>query len=92
MHVVLVGQVAAEVAAYKATRRTAAFEKLAGQLDADTAAAADKVEQQTAQLQQLEAAVAEKAAVLQSLTEKAEKLSSQVCHPVNCLRCVPRAG
>lgn len=59
-----------EVAAYKANRRVEAFRHLAGSLDDDTAAAAAKLERHTAELQRLEVAVADKAAVLQKLNDE----------------------
>lgn len=71
-------QLAAELASYKETRRAAAFKELSGQLDADLASAAEKMEQQTAELQRLEAAVADKAAVLQKLADQAEGRTLQV--------------
>eukprot|EP00879_Flechtneria_rotunda_P019310 GHRR01020280.1.p1 GENE.GHRR01020280.1~~GHRR01020280.1.p1 ORF type:complete len:1326 (+),score=682.05 GHRR01020280.1:480-4457(+) len=65
-------EVAAEVQAYKDSRRAATFKELAGQLDSDTAAAAQKLEQTTAELQQLEATIAHKAAVVQKLNDQIE--------------------
>lgn len=54
------------------------LQELVGQLDSDAAAAAQRLEQQTAELQRLDAAVSDKAAVLQKLSEQAE--AKQVRH------------
>jgi DNA repair exonuclease SbcCD ATPase subunit len=70
-------EVAAEVASYKATRRAEALQQLAGRLTDDTAAAARQLERQTAELQRLEAAVADKAAVLQKLSEEVNSKQQQ---------------
>lgn len=80
-------QVSAEIDAYKSTRRAALLQELVGQLEGDSAAAAAKLEQQTAELQRLEAAVTDKAAVLQKLTEQAE--AKQVRAAGNWRRPVP---
>jgi chromosome segregation ATPase len=63
-------EVAQEVAAYKVSRKADALQHLAGHLGEDTAAAARQLEQQTAELQRLEAAVANRAAVLQKLSDE----------------------
>jgi chromosome segregation ATPase len=63
-------EVSQEVAAYKASRKADALQQLAGHLSEDTAAAARQLEQQTAELQRLEAAVADRAAVLQKLSDE----------------------
>jgi hypothetical protein len=77
-------QVATEVRSYKSSRRAAVLEELVGQLDSDAAEAAQRLEQQTAELQRVEAAVADKAAVLQKLSEQVN--TKQVRH--GCLvRC-----
>lgn len=73
-------EVAAEVAAYKATRRADALQQLAGHLPNDTAAAAEQLERQTAELQRLEAAVADKAAVLQKLGEEVAQKQLHLTH------------
>jgi DNA repair exonuclease SbcCD ATPase subunit len=51
------------------SRRAEAFRQLAGHLDEDTAAAAAALERRTAELQRLEAAVADKAVVLHRLND-----------------------
>jgi chromosome segregation ATPase len=80
-------EVAAEVASYKATRRAEALQQLAGRLTDDTAAAARQLERQTAELQRLEAAVADKAAVLQKLSEevasKQQQQQQQLLHSLS---------
>lgn len=63
-------ELAAEVATYRATRKTEALQQLAGHLSEDTTAAAQQLERRTAELQRLEAAVADKAAVLQKLDDE----------------------
>jgi hypothetical protein len=65
-------QVDIEVQSYKSSRRAAVLQELVGQLDSDAAASAQRLEQQTAELQRVEAAVANKAAVLQKLSEQVE--------------------
>jgi hypothetical protein len=60
------------VESYKSSRRATVLQELVGNLDSDAAAAAQRLEQQTAELQRLEAAVADKAAVLQKLNEQVE--------------------
>ena len=65
------------MAAYKASRRLEAFRQLAGSLDDDTAAAAAQLERHTAELQRLEAAVADKAAVLQKLNDEVSSTLQQ---------------
>lgn len=63
-------EVAQEVASYKATRKAEELQRLAGHLSEDIAAAAQKLEKQTAELQRLEAAVADRATVLQKLSDQ----------------------
>lgn len=63
-------EVSQEVAAYKASRKADALQQLAGHLSEDTAAAAQQLETQTAELQRLEAAIADRAAVLQKLSDE----------------------
>jgi hypothetical protein len=65
-------QLTADVESYKSSRRAAVLQDLVGQLDSDAAAAAHRLEQQTAELQRLEAAVTDKAAVLQKLSEQVQ--------------------
>lgn len=58
--------------------RAEAFKELAGTLDEDTAAAAAKLEQHTAELARIESAVADKAAILQRLNDElSSKLQEQ---------------
>jgi hypothetical protein len=77
---VCAAQVATEVESYKSSRRAAVLEELVGQLESDAAVSAQRLEQQTAELQQVEAAVADKAAVLQKLSEQVD--AKQVRHNV----------
>jgi chromosome segregation ATPase len=70
-------EVAAEVEAYKSSRRAEALQQLAGHLGDDTAAAAQQLEKQTAELQRLETAVADTAAVLQKLNDEVSSKQQQ---------------
>lgn len=78
-------EVAAEVEAYKSSRRAEALQQLAGHLSDDTAAAAQQLEKQTAELQRLETAVADTAVVLQKLNDKvaSKQQQQQLVHSWN---------
>jgi len=70
-------QVAVEVEAYKSSKSVAALKQIAGGLDDDVTASAEQLERQKAELQRLEAAVADKAAVLQKLSDEVTAAKQQ---------------
>lgn len=63
--------------AYKSTKSVSALKQIAGGLSGDVTASAEQLEQQKAELQRLKAAVADKAAVLQKLSDEVAAAKQQ---------------
>jgi len=70
-------KVAVEVETYKSSKSVAALKQIAGDLGDDVTASAEQLEQHKAELQRLQAAVADKAAVLQKLSDEVAAAQQQ---------------